>query len=205
MEFWNDIAIEKSWKVLIGLRKEMDFILIGGWACYLLTHTIKSKDIDIIVDFEGLEKLRKKHPLKKTPFLKKYEALIEGISIEIYVPFYSDFAIPPEEIQKFSIQVEGFRIPEPETLLILKQQAELARKDSVKGQKDRVDIINLLMNSEIDLKKYLQLLQKFKLVSYKQRLKEILLSASREFQYLGIQNPREIKLRKKRLLEGLKE
>mgnify|MGYP000707541889 CR=1 FL=1 len=138
MEFWNDIAIEKSWKVLIGLKKEIGFILIGGWACYLLTRTIKSKDIDIIVGFEELEILRRKYSLKKTSFLKKYEALIEGISIDIYVPFYSDLAVPPEEIQKSSILIEGFRIPEPEILLILKQQAELARKDSVKGQKDRV-------------------------------------------------------------------
>ncbi len=205
MEFWNDIAIEKSWKVLIGLKKEIDFILIGGWACYLLTRTIKSKDIDIIVGFEELEILRRKYSLKKTPFLKKYEALIEGISIDIYVPFYSDLAVPPEEIQKSSILIEGFRIPEPEILLILKQQAELARKDSVKGQKDRVDIINLLMNSEINLKRYLKLLQKFKLISYRNRLKEIILSASKEFQYLGIQNPRKIKLWKKEILGRLEK
>ena len=42
MDFWNDIATDNSWKVLIRLRKELDFVLIGGWACYLLTRSIKS-------------------------------------------------------------------------------------------------------------------------------------------------------------------
>ena len=85
MEFWNDVATDKSWDVLINLKKETDFILIGGWACYLLTGSIKSKDIDIIIDFGALEGLRHKHRIKKTHFLKKYETLIQGISVDIYV------------------------------------------------------------------------------------------------------------------------
>ena len=100
MEFWNDFATDRSWEVLTGLKKEMDFILIGGWACYLLTGTVKSKDIDIIVGYDTLSEMKSKFHMKKTPFLKKYEARSGDISIDVYVPFYSKFPIPAAEIGK---------------------------------------------------------------------------------------------------------
>ena len=51
MEFWNDPIIDKSHRLLMDMKKSFDFVLIGGWATYLYTGAIKSKDIDIIVDF----------------------------------------------------------------------------------------------------------------------------------------------------------
>jgi hypothetical protein len=203
MEFWNDIVTDKSWKVLINLKKKLDFILIGGWACYLLTKSIKSKDIDIITDFEILNRIKREFMLKKTPFLKKYETRIEGISVDIYVPFYSRLAIPIEEIQKNCTSLEGFKIPRPETLLILKQCAELERKDSIRGQKDRVDILNLLINGNPDMKEYQKIIKKFRLSDYPKRLKKIIHSARKEFEYLGIRDLRKIKLIKKNLEASL--
>jgi hypothetical protein len=32
MEFWNEVLTKASWEKLIQLSKEIDFILIGGWA-----------------------------------------------------------------------------------------------------------------------------------------------------------------------------
>ena len=202
MEFWNDIATENSWKVLIRMRKEFDFILIGGWACYLLTRAIKSRDIDIIVDFETLEKLRRKYSLKKTGFLRKYEMVMDETSVDVYVTFYSRFPLPPEELQK-TIGAEGFRLPRPEVLLILKQSAELERKDSAKGQKDRVDIMNLLLNSGIDMASYDGLLKKYGLGNYMERLKRIVRESRKEFSYLGIADMRKIRLIRERLLNQL--
>ena len=54
MEFWNDIVTDISWKTLIELTKKYNVLVIGGWAVYLHTGSIKSKDIDILVDFETL-------------------------------------------------------------------------------------------------------------------------------------------------------
>lgn len=204
MEFWNDVATEKSWNVLIGLKGRAEFILIGGWACYMLTGAIKSKGIDIITDFSALERIRAMYRTKKTHFLKKYETMIDGVSVNIYVPFYSSFSVPPEDIQSNTISREGFEIPKPEILLILKQQAELSRKDSVKGQKDRTDIINLVLNGGTDMKAYTELLRRYRIQDYRTRLKEIISSAKREFEYLGIINPREIKLIKRRVLGQLR-
>jgi len=53
MEFWNDEATNESWRVLLGLAKKFKLVIIGGWACYLHTKAIKSRDVDIIVDFDG--------------------------------------------------------------------------------------------------------------------------------------------------------
>ena len=145
MEFWNDLVTDRSWKTLIELTKEFEFIVIGGWAAYLHTKTLKSKDIDVVVDFDTLEKLGMKYRLKKNTNLKKYEIIIDEVSVDIYVPFFSKFVIPLNDLEKMCTHVQGMKVVVPESLLILKQQAELERKDSVKGQKDRIDIINICL------------------------------------------------------------
>ncbi|MEM2056082.1 MAG: hypothetical protein QXS30_00405, partial [Thermoplasmatales archaeon] len=98
MEFWSEIAIDRSFRILQELRKEIDFVLIGGWAVYFLTKALKSKDIDIIVDFKDLTKLKTSIGIQKNESLRKYEAEVEGVSVDIYVPYYSEFTVPPEEI-----------------------------------------------------------------------------------------------------------
>jgi len=203
MEFWNEIAIDKSFKILQELRRKFDFVLIGGWAVYFLTKAIKSKDVDLIVDLEELTKLRTSIGMQKNDFLKKYEAKVEGVSIDIYVPYYSEFAIPPEEILKNTVRIENFRIPKPEILLILKQQAELQRRNSVKGQKDRVDILCLAKSGKVNWKNYKRFLKRFKLEEYENELKEIISSARIEFEYLGIRNLREVKKIKEGILKEM--
>jgi hypothetical protein len=203
MEFWNEIAIDKSFKVLQELRRKFDFILIGGWAVYFLTKAIKSKDVDLIVDFEELTKLRTSIGIQKNDFLKKYEAKVEGVSIDIYVPYYSEFAIPPEEILKNTVRIENFRIPKPEVLLILKQQAELQRRNSVKGQKDRVDILCLAKSGKVNWKNYKRFLKMFKLEEYEKELRKIISSARIEFEYLGIRNLREVRKIKEGILKEM--
>jgi len=89
--------------------------------------------------------------------------------------------------------LHGFKTPKIEELLILKQQAEIERKNSIKGLKDRVDIVCLLFSGNIDFKRYNDLLEKYSLTTFKNRLKEIIASAKDEFYYLNIKNPREIK------------
>ncbi len=204
MEFWDDIITDKSWKILIDLAKEFDFVVIGGWAAYLHTKTLKSKDIDIVVNFDTLEKMGMEYKLKKNFNLKKYEIIIDEISVDIYVPFFSDLVIPVNSLEEYYTKIEGIKVVVPEVLLILKQQAEAERRDSVKGQKDRSDIINLLINSNIDLKIYSQLVKKYNLEHHPIRLKEIIRDAKIEFRYLGIVNLRKIKLLKKSLIDKLK-
>lgn len=204
MEFWNDIATDRSWNVLIKLAKQFDFVIIGGWAAYLHTKTMKSKDIDIVVNFDTLEKMALNYNLKKNTNLKKYEIIIDEISVDIYVPFFSKFAISLNEIENYFTSIEGMKVVTPEILLVLKQQAELERNDSIKGQKDRIDILNIMVNSKIDMKKYLRFVKKYDLKDYPSRLREIVKTASKEFEYLGLKDPRKIKLLKNKLIEKLR-
>ena len=123
MEYYHNIITEKSFQLFQQLRRDYHFILIGGWAVFLYTHSLKSKDIDIVIDYDELEKLKKKFTVVKNDRLKKYEIKIDGIDIDIYLPFYSELGIPAEEIQKYAGTREGFTVPQIEILLILKQVA----------------------------------------------------------------------------------
>jgi hypothetical protein len=199
VEFWHDVLIEKSWAVLLELRKRYEFILLGGWAVYLYTKALKSKDIDIIVDYNTLGLMGRELPLKKNERLRKYELLISDVEVEVYVPYFSNLGIPVEDVAANIRVLEGFKVPTPEVLLILKQAAEVERAGSVKGLKDRIDILALLIYSEIDFNTYLSLVKKYSLYSYRERLKNLVETADREFKELGITNPRQIRLLRKKI------
>jgi phosphoenolpyruvate synthase/pyruvate phosphate dikinase len=203
-EFWNESLTKKSWKTLIELSKEpFSFVLIGGWATYLWTKQHKSKDIDIVLkDLKDLDYLKKKYELKKNENLKKYEIVFDDIDLDIYVPYFSKLSMPPEDLNKYSTKIENITVAKAEALLILKQGAELGRKNSVKGEKDRIDILSLLCFSDTDFKVYFSLLKQYKIEHYFQRLVEIIKNF-KDLKYLGL-NPREMKLKKKDILEKLK-
>lgn len=204
MEFWNSILTEKSWESLQDLQKKpFQFIVIGGWAAYLWTKQHKSKDLDIILpEFKDLDYLKKEYALKKNDTLKKYEIVFGEIDVDIYVPHYSKLGLPITEIVKHTTKIEGIQVVLPEILLILKQSAELDRRNSIKGRKDRVDIITLLLFTEINFSKYQGLLVQYHLEPYSSELKKIILEF-RDFDYVGL-NPRQYKPKKKELLGKLR-
>ena len=201
MDYWHNMLTEKSWKILQEIKPEFNFILIGGWAVYLWAKTHKSKDIDIIIDFETLSKLKEKYDLRKNDHLKKYEIRQEEIDIDIYVPYYSKLIIPVEEIE--TEKIEGFSVAKLEYLLILKQGAELDRKESEKGEKDRIDILSILFNCSVNYKLYFQILKDNNLENLLGRLIKIIKEFD-NYKYLTL-TPRELKLKKKKVLEELKK
>ena len=204
MEFWNSTLTEKSWKILLQLKeKKFDFIVIGGWAAYLWTSLHKSKDIDIVVkDFDGLAFLKKNYNLIKNDNLRKYEIKFEEIDLDIYVPHFSKLAMPVEDIKEYASRIQNFDVVNPAALLILKQGAEHDREKSVKGGKDRIDIITLLFYADINFREYFKLLERYKLKNYYERLKAILQNF-KEIKYINM-NPREFKLKKTEIMEKLK-
>ncbi len=204
MEFWNSTLTEKSWEKLVELReKKFNFIVIGGWAAYLWTSLHKSKDIDIAVrDFNDLAFLKKNYNLVKNDNLKKYEIKFEEIDLDIYVPHFSKLAMPVEDIKEHASKIQNFDVVSPAALLVLKQGAEHAREKSVKGEKDRVDIITLLFYADINFREYFGLLERYNLKDYYSRLKAILQNF-KEIKYINM-SPREFKLKKKEIMEKLK-
>lgn len=202
MDFWNSLLTEKSWDLLCELKKKYDFVLIGGWAIYIWTKQHKSKDIDIVIDLKELQKLKQEN-ISKNDNLLKYELKFGEIDLDIYVEHYSKLVIPVKDIRRYSLKTEGFEVICPEALLILKQAAELSRKNSVKGEKDRIDIMSLLFFSEIDFKKYFAILKNYSLESY---IHDLILLI-REFENYNslFSNPREFKLKKKETLDKLRK
>lgn len=201
MEFWNSLLTEKSWNLLKEIRKKYDFILIGGWAVYLWTKQQKSKDIDIVVDINELQKL-KQEQLIKNDRLKKYEIKSGEIDIDIYVPYFSKLTIPAEDIKNYSAELEGFNVISREALLVLKQGAEIERRNSSKGEKDKIDIVSILFFSGINFKTYSGILKKYRLDAYLNNL-TALLKSFKEYNSLNL-NPREFKIKKEKILKELR-
>jgi len=204
-EFWNSLLTEQSWNLLKELStKPFKFAVIGGWATYLWTRQHKSKDIDILLfDFKDLEYLRQNFNLVKNDSLKKYEIKSEDFDVDIYVPHYSVFPIPPEEMLKHVTLIENIKVVSPEILLITKQEAEKDREHSVKGIKDRIDILSILIFTGVNFSLYHELLRKYEKEEFLGRLRKII-SYFSELKYFGL-NPREYKLKKKELLKKLGE
>ena len=153
MQYYRDQVTQKSWDLLQALARRYRFTLIGGWAVWLYTHQLKSKDIDIIVEFDELEKLRTDYNLFKNDRLKKYEIAQEEVQVDIYVPHYSRLGIPTEDVLSRTHHIEGFHLPTVEDLLVLKHVAHVGRIGTAKGRKDLVDIISLVQLPQLNWSK----------------------------------------------------
>jgi len=199
MEYWNDRITEESWEKLILLKTKVEFVLIGGWASYLYTKLMKSRDIDIIVDYDALEKINTLYGLIKNDRLKKYEIKVGRVDVDIYVPYFSKLPIPPEDLLKrFTVNLAGFRTVTPEALLILKMGAYADRRDSVKGHKDAVDILGLLLFSGINVEDFKKILLEYDLKSYVNMLLSLLNSTDqRTLRYLNLNQNIFAKLKRK--------
>ena len=202
MEYWNTIITEKSWEVLQRIGKGLDFIHIGGWAIYLWAKSHKSKDIDIVVDYKELNKLKLNYNLNKNENLKKYEIKIEDIDIDIYLPFYSNLPLI-KKIDSHLTKIEGFKVLKPEALLVLKQAAEVDRSNTEKGMKDRIDIMDLLFKCHMDFEEYEKILEQEKLIHFKKRLIDVVTKPT-DIKYLDL-NPRQLKLKKEDIIRILKK
>lgn len=144
MDYYRDSVTSRSWEFLVELHRTFRIAVIGGWAVWLYTRQLKSKDIDIIVELPDLSKLREAFPISKNERLKKYELRRGEIQVDVYAPFYSKLGVPAEDIIRDARIVDGFRLPSPELLLVLKAVAWNARRGSAKGRKDFLDMISLL-------------------------------------------------------------
>ena len=204
-DFWNNEITEASWQGLLKLRRETGFVLIGGWATYLYTNLQKSKDIDIIIDYPTLRLLESNYTLSKNDRLTKYEIKLELYDIDIYLPGYSKLTIPPKDIiSRYRSSIQGFSVPTPEALMSLKLGAAEARLKSQKGEKDSIDILGLLFNSGIDLKKLKDMLLEYNLHRYLEFLSSILSGFEKgDVHYLNLNENSFAKL-KRRYLEELR-
>jgi len=200
-EFYHDLITEKSFKTLQDLKRKFNFILIGGWAIYLYTRALKSKDIDIILDYDELEKFKKEFNVFKNDRLKKYELKIEEVDVDIYLPYFSDLKFPIEQVKNHLQSLEGFQVPSPEILLIFKIGTYFERRETTKGSKDLIDIFSLLKEEQINRKTYKEIIERYNLQEINQKLTE-LISSAKAIPELNLLN-HQISRLKKKILEKL--
>jgi hypothetical protein len=143
MGFYHNVITQKSWEELKALNKKLKFVLIGGWATYLYTRELKSKDIDILINYDELGKLKENYEVAKNDRLKKYEARKDEIQIDTYLPHYSDIGIPVDILIDNSISLDGFNVLKKEWLVCLKIYVFNIRAKTSKGEKDFLDILSL--------------------------------------------------------------
>ena len=195
MEFYNDLITRESFTYLQSMRKKYDFILIGGWAVYLYSKSLKSKDIDIIIDYDVLAKIKETDEVLKNERLNKYEINARHFDVDIYLPYFSRVGIEVEEIKKFTVGKEGFIVPALEILFLMKLFAWHNRRGSAKGQKDELDIMSLAILPEFDWKKYLELISKFSFSQFNEEF-IALLKNTRSVKELGVNEQGMSKIRK---------
>lgn len=194
MQYWDDIITAQSFERLLELNQKYRFVLIGGWAVYFYSKALKSRDIDIVVDFETLAKMKHDFHVNKNERLKKYEIKEQNFDVDIYVEHYSNPGIPAEEILHQSVEKEGMRVPPIEMLVIIKQKVYRVRQGTVKGEKDKLDIISLLQN-EVNWEQYKNLLSRYKLSALQDDLVEMLRNMT-QAQEIGLNNQKFAQFKK---------
>lgn len=200
-QFYQNIVTQKSWEQLQLIKKQFKCILIGGWAVYLFTKNLKSKDIDLIINFEALEKLKSIYEIYKNERLKKYEIKQGGIDIDIYLPYYSRLGLPVEKIISYTEKIETFSVLKKEVLLFTKLAAYIERKASVKGQKDKIDIMSLVLLPDIDFSIFKNFLSKNRKSQYIKILHNLIIETN-EIKELSL-NKHFFSKRKKEILYKL--
>jgi len=210
MELWNEIITEKSQKLLFELRDIMNFVLIGGWAVWLYSTSIKSKDIDVYINFDDFFKHQKDLAdkgifISLNQKLNKYEIKTGEIDIDIYTPHHCNLIVPCKDVfnEKLFKRVDKFNVIIPEALLILKINAEEKRHETIKGFKDRIDILSLLYKVELNKRLLKDLAKKYSIDL--SRMKEIIAKSSKEYSYFfpEAENLRKLKELKRELLKKL--
>lgn len=166
MQFYHDLITEKSFQFLQSLRGQFKFTLIGGWAVFFFTQALKSKDVDVIVDYDELSRLKEVYSVSKNERLKKYEIKQGEVDVDIYLPHYSDLGLPVERLADLTVERDGFTLPALEILFLLKLYAYRARRGSAKGKKDELDIFSLAFLSEFDWRQYQQWALDFNFLDY---------------------------------------
>ncbi len=200
MQYYNDLITRESFEYLQNMRKEYKFILIGGWAVYLYSKSLKSKDIDIIIDYDVLAKLKEKGEVVKNERLSKYEINTGHFDIDIYVPNYSKLGVDAAEVVNFTVNKDGFMVPALEVLFLMKLFAWYNRRGSAKGQKDELDLFSLALLPEFDWGKYLEFTDKFNFFQYDKEFRQ-LLKNTRSIKELDVNDQKMSKIKKQILLK----
>lgn len=162
-DFYRDAQVRGAEAVLARLQRVVpDAVILGGWAIYLYARGQRSTDVDIFVDFGGLGRLQREFgsAVTRNNNLRKYELIIDRVDVDIFVEHLSNSGVAIEELVEPSRPMMGFRVINPEGLLVLKLCAWIDRQGRTKGDKDESDVLSLLAVTPIDWTRYRAIITK---------------------------------------------
>ncbi len=157
-QFYSE-RVDSSLNVLHDLSREVDFVLIGGWAVYSYVNTQKSMDIDIAIDYVHLDYF-KKYGIDKYPNININYTKINGVVVDIFLPEFSDKDLPlkTKDILSNYTRIHNMKVVNKEMLLLLKVWGYFSN-DYTKLQKDIIDFVSLLFYGDIEFPKLKKLIK----------------------------------------------
>ena len=157
----------------------------------------------MVVDYDQFKSLSTDFEMRKDPSLRKYEIKFRKFDIDVYTPYYSRLAVPPQDLLNNYTIVENIKVPKVEELLILKIGAFDERMNSIKGQKDRLDIAGLVFYSGLDYMRLRNLLDSCGKTSYINLLVKAIGNIERRLlPYLNLNESTYARIKKK-ILEAI--
>ena len=161
-QFYSERA-DASQEVLHRIAKEADFVLIGGWAVHAYTGLQRSLDIDIAVGYESIEYFRA-YGMQKYEGMNVNYVTIEGITVDLFIPEFTDVDLPfPVSIILSNyVKIDNIKVVRKELLLLLKLWGYFGN-DETKLNKDIIDVVSLLFYGNIDLKEIKRLIRRYNL------------------------------------------
>ncbi len=145
---------ERSWEIYERLAlRYPDAIVIGGWGTWLHVKAEKSHDIDLIVTFADMARLRSELEVTESSHIggRKWRSTFDGIHLDLYVPHQSELGdklkMPVEALAPHVAAIDGHRTLSKEALIVAKSAARLDRPDTLPGKKDAVDMARIVLEA----------------------------------------------------------
>lgn len=160
-QFWNEEQTRRSRELLNNLSKEVDFVLIGGWAVFMYARQQMSLDVNIAIAYDSLEYFRR-YGIEDYKNARIKYSIIEGTYVDLFIEDFSDkdMPFPIKTVLDNHLNIEGIKVVDKELLLILKLWGYF-RADQQKIRKDILDVIALLLYGDINLERFRELVESY--------------------------------------------
>lgn len=160
-QFWNEEQTRRSRELLNNLSKEVDFVLIGGWAVFMYARQQMSLDVNIAIAYDSLEYFRR-YSIEDYKNARIKYSIIEGTYVDLFIEDFSDkdMPFPIKTVLDNHLNIEGIKVVDKELLLILKLWGYF-RADQQKIRKDILDVIALLLYGDINLERFRELVESY--------------------------------------------
>jgi hypothetical protein len=131
-------------------------VVIGGWATWLRTGGAKSHDIDLIVDWDELAEIGHHAEVEQSTARHagavKWRGTWDGVHLYLYVPHQSRLGtkleLRVERLRDHTETLDDHRVLTAPGQIAAKWAALVDRADSIRGEKDRDELLELLTHPD---------------------------------------------------------